>query len=392
MVVVGDAATLISVLLGNGDGSFKNSTQDISQSTFEPLLIKDFTGDSINDIVIYSGDDIITFLPGKGDGTFHAPITLDIGDYVYQLYAANVDGDALTDLIVSDGYSTHVWHNNGNGTFNKLNSYSGGCIATKDINGDGRDDLIVMEQNSLKILMNNGSGAFTAGRNHFAGKIDSAYGNDYLNMHLIITGDFNNDNKIDIAYTYSATKESPTVSIVMGNSEGFATPLVNPLNTKPADFAVGDLNGDNIIDVVTIEDTGVAVYLGAGDGTFNQGAKYQIGSSLRSCLLGDFNEDGRPDLIIFQVQSGNYYNNYYLEGKGDGTFKSPVNFFSYYYTTNNYLNGDSAVGDFNGDGHLDITVVQSFGMRTFSGNGDGTFREAGFYEVSGSSITALDSG
>jgi hypothetical protein len=154
-------------------------------------------------------------------------------------------------------------------------------------------------------------------------------------------------------------------------------------------MTVGDFYGDGHLDLVTANggNDSVALLRGNGDGTFQSATFLQTpaGSGPTSLAVGDFNGDGHLDLVL-----GNYYTNtisVYL-GNGDGTFAKPVD----------YPTGQTplwiAVGHFRGDSRLDLAVAD-YGSQQVSvllGNGDGTFQPAVNYSVNGNarSITVGD--
>ena len=148
------------------------------------------------------------------------------------------------------------------------------------------------------------------------------------------------------------------------------------VGSSPYSVATGDFNGDGKPDLVTANagSNSVSVLLGNGDGTFQSAVNYAVGSSPYSVAVGDFNGDSKPDLVTANAGSNNVS---VLLGNGDGTFQSAVN----------YAVGSSpysvAVGDFNGDSKPDL-VTANYGSNNVSvllGNGNGTFGSAVNYAV-----------
>ncbi len=183
----------------------------------------------------------------------------------------------------------------------------------------------------------------------------------------LIMGDFNGDGKLDL-FGWNLEQEGTAV-VFLGNGDGTFTQLPSVL-MNGASFAVGDFNRDGKLDLVTVTTGGVAVSFGNGDGTFGAQTviyKYKFDSILYDPIVGEFNGDGILDIAIVEhvdSSTGEYYALDMFEGKGDGTF----------YTTKPtilpsvFTNG--AVGDINHDGKLDI--VGNFGV-LLTGNGNGTF-------------------
>ena len=119
----------------------------------------------------------------------------------------------------------------------------------------------------------------------------------------------------------------------------------------------------------------VTILLGVGDGTFTEGGTFGTGSgglSPYSVAVGDFNADGKLDLVTADETLNKAS---VLIGNGDGTFQTHVD-----YTTGS----DSrkvVTGDFNGDGHLDFAVSSYAGVSVLLGKGDGTFQPQTFYSL-----------
>lgn len=155
-------------------------------------------------------------------------------------------------------------------------------------------------------------------------------------------------------------------------AQAASQPVFGPVRTAPigeyaVSFCTGDFNLDGKPDVVcNVWQTYVAVYLGDGFGGFTLANMYPAGSEGNNLAVGDFNSDSKPDFVV-GVERGPTVK-FYL-GNGDGSFREGTNYF--------IGNWPSAVqvSDFNGDGKDDVVGID-FGQGTFSillGNGDGTF-------------------
>ena len=155
---------------------------------------------------------------------------------------------------------------------------------------------------------------------------------------------------------------SPTISVAFGRSD-----ISSPAG--PAGLVAGDLNADGKQDLVFTA-TGapqpeVYVMLGNGDGTFGAASGYQTGGGAELVAIGDFNGDGKLDLAVANGADSTVG---ILLGNGDGTFGAPSTFATASQAS------QLIVADFNGDGELDIACVVEIGVSVLLGNGDGTFQ------------------
>jgi hypothetical protein len=256
------------------------------------------------------------------------------------------------------------------------------AIAAADFNGDGIPDLAVSNSNSnlttLTILLGNMDGTFIA---------ETTSPTVGLYPDSIAVGDFNGDGIPDLAVT---SIDNNNVTILLGNGDGtFRTSATLGANT-PQSVATGDFNEDGIADLAVVSSESVLVFLGNEEGTFQQqSASVTVGASPITVAVGDFNSDGMPDLAVTNNCGSSYPCNSndpitIALGNGDGTFtQAPV-----VPSLPTGANPDGlAVGDFNGDGILDLAVSNPLAedltdaIYIFLGNGEGAFKSPVGYPV-----------
>lgn len=245
-------------------------------------------------------------------------------------------------------------------------------VVIGDFNRDGKADLAIANygsgqgttDGSISILSGDGVGGFSAPTNIAIG----------VNPRFIVSGDFNGDGKIDLAVvTYSSCCINSSVTILQGDGTGNFTVRGQPIpvGSDPASMAAGDFNGDGKLDLVAVVSgasyRNVAILLGNGAGEFSPAINYSIGSSATSIAAGDFNGDGKLDVVTANTNDFSFS---LLLGNGNGSFGAPAKFI-----LGAGANPQSiVVGDFNNDGKLDVaTGATSNNISVVLGNGAGGF-------------------
>lgn len=304
----------------------------------------------------------ISFLPPRAVASAGAHVVSQCSRCVA---VADFNGDGKPDIAFSIGTPVPqggVLLGNGDGTFRPASSSvlqltATGPLLVGDFNGDGKPDLVFAAYSTV-IYLGNGDGTFGSPIN-----VNACAGTtDYVSIQV---GDFNRDGKTDILCGTSLLLSNGDGSFSSGGTVG----------TVPMESVVlvADFNGDGVPDVLLRRLSGnLAVVLGRGDGTF--GSEVVLNYSLPpqtswTSLAGDFNADGKIDLIGFSIR-GDHID--FLPGNGDGTFGTVVE---------TDISADpvpaamTATGDFNKDGKLDFVAGDS----VYAGNGDGTFRFPVFF-------------
>jgi hypothetical protein len=304
--------TGVSVLLGNGDGTFQNALGYPTNFSVYSVAVGDFNGDGKLDLVIVGSGDSVGVLLGKGNGTFQKEVDYPVGAFPISVAVGDLNGDGKLDLVVADSNSNAVsiLLGNGDGTFQNQENYATGIdpfsIALGDFNGDGNLDLAVTNyvSNTVSVLLGNGDGTFQGQKTYATGSEPNS----------VAVGDFNGDGKLDLVVTNSYSNNN-TVSVLLGNGNGtFQSQKTYATGVLPFSVAVGDFNGDGKLDLA-VGDAGGAVpnengfgtasiLLGNGDGTFQKPMNYVASGEPFSVAVGDFNQDGRPDLAVAEYPGG----------------------------------------------------------------------------------------
>ena len=352
-------ATPLATPTSQPDGSF-TATNTYSVSGNQPYFTASAAlrgaGHPLDLVTANFNSGTISVLLGNGDGTFQAPVTYAVGSEPIALAIGDLNGDGKPDIAVANYNSTtiSVLFGNGDGTFQTPVTYNVGSnprgVAIANLNGSTNgNDLVVANWGSgtVSVLLNQGNGTFASAVNYPVG----------TNPGNLVVADFNGDGKLDIA---TANYGSNTVSILPGNGDGtFGTAIsyATGSGTNPIDVVAVQLTSDGKYDLATANNGNSTVSVLLNQGTpgaaltassFAAAVSYAAGaSSAYHLVAADLNKDGKQDLAVVGSPSSQVG---VLLGNGDGTLQAATT-----YSTGSNPIGITA-GDFNGDGIPDLAA------------------------------------
>jgi uncharacterized protein (TIGR03437 family) len=406
----------VSVLLNNGSGLFFRADSFRAGSQPVSIALADFTGDGKPDLAVASAGNLlgdsgsVALLRGNGDGTFQAPQQFSAGTNPRSVLAGDFNGDGRLDLAVASSGSADVsiLIGNGSGGFGPVLSTSVGMpadyLAAGDLDGDGKLDVVALESasNTMSLLRGLGDGTLVVSGHYLAGRgaqslalidlpnfsgpsilsPDTTAAEPHLQLlnpsgggrfdgirayyanpgtRSVAVADFNRDGRLDMVTADSNRRLSVLLNSGGGVFQNPSTMTIPSGATSPSNatsVTTGDFNGDGIPDIAAVNDnfSFATIFLGRGDGTFQVGRQYSVATNPVFIVSADVNQDGKLDLVIANngqvAPSTDNGNVALLLGNGDGTFQTPVQYFSAGVRPV-FL----AAGDFNGDGRMDVAVV-----------------------------------
>jgi len=327
----------VSILLGNGDGMFQAAMNfDAGMANPSSVAVGDFNHDGKLDVVAFESGNTnpanlmpgaVSVLLGNGDGTFQTAKTLAMTSSAVAMLVADVNLDGKSDLAVMDlSIGTSVFFGNGDGTFQPAKQTSvpsGALLLQGDFNGDGKPDLALASGSSITLFLGKGDGTFQSEPTVAVA--------DGFAVKDVQAGDINADGKVDlvvesetrrqfclsgVCITY-ASSEHIGLFLAISNASFQAEQVIASASTLVQSLLditgsqlfvpalMGDFNGDGNLDLAyseTIFSTSshsskfIEIRLGKGDGMFS--APLQVANSLALAATKDLNNDKLSDLIL----------------------------------------------------------------------------------------------
>ena len=215
LATANESGASVSILLGQGDGTFQDR-QDVAMGE-NPVFVTvgDFNDDGRQDLATANQTPLETFgsvsiLLGQGDGTFQVFPGMDFGAFPVSLAVDDFNGDGQQDIATANaantgGNSASILLGNGDGTFQaapdvQVDTFPQ-SVTAGDFNGDGQQDLAV-RATTVSILLGNGDGTFPVRQDVSAG----------ADQRSVTVGDFNGDGRQDLA---TANGVGDTVSVLI---------------------------------------------------------------------------------------------------------------------------------------------------------------------------------
>ena len=320
MATANSISNNISVRLGDGFGNFgpvvnySAGGKQAKQTT--TIAGGDVDGDGDIDLVVTNRKtNNVSVLLGNGDGTFGTATLYSTGDkktgkFPTGVKLGDMDGDGNLDIVTANSNvgkngSFSILLGDGAGGFGTAN-----VTATKgrrprdlvliDVDGDTNLDVVATNLFSKSVFVLNGNGAGGLGA---PTSIDVA-----VTPNSIISGDFNGDGILDVVTT---SLVSPRLSLLLGNGTGFdpVKEIKYPATKLDISINSADINGDGNLDLLIANrnDNTVSYMLGNGNGSFQNRVDFKTGNTIFrepvAIAYGDFNNDGAIDLMIANAGS-----------------------------------------------------------------------------------------
>ena len=374
LVVANSSTNSVSVLLGNGNGTFQQAQSSAAGDNPVSLAVGDFNSDGTLDLAAADGGGRgVNVMFGNRDGTFRAPTHIPAGFTENgqrgpgSLATGDFNGDGRMDLVVTSNYG-HDYYSYpqgiadvllavGDGSFRAPRTYWAynralGAAVVTDFNGDGFQDLVTEMPDYSAVIVLLGDGQGNVGNYEWAGPVAA------ISSNPSAAADLNGDGDIDLVSAPGAHEGYESVGVMLGDGhDGCLSqyPSYYGVGGTPDAAILGDFDRDGKLDIAAAvsANNDVSIVRGLGDGKFSTAEHFAVGAGTNAVVTnGDFNADGRVDAADYVVwrKNGGTRQEYdawranFGQSASPGTAPRPVAL---------------AAGDFNGDGWLDIATANA---------------------------------
>lgn len=311
----------VAVLLNDAKGNFSPAQGSPYAANKSPndIDIADVNGDGNPDLCIANTEvSLLTVLLGNGQGQFrqaeHSPFSVHSRPHTHGITVGDFNGDGKPDLATDDWADNKILiiYGDGQGNFSGERFFPAGLrpyqrLRSGDFDKDGHADIITtnLEGNDATVMLGDGDGSFHDAPGSPFPCGDAPFG--------VAVGDLNADGYPDLAIV-----DSPTITAVNAGGDGlwilldngaggFTTMKGSPFKSgrSPSRVAIGDLNGDKVNDVVVTNynDQSVTVFY-VGDGTVSATPTLKAGRRPNGIAISDLNDDGKNDIVVGNYDDG----------------------------------------------------------------------------------------
>ncbi|CAF0955106.1 unnamed protein product [Adineta ricciae] len=378
LAIVNSGTSTMGIVFGYNNGTFSDQVTYSTGLNSRPSFIAsgDFNSDNRTDLAVVNSQANNVMIFEQTANKTMAPITthwIEYGSQPSSFVIVDYDQDDRPDAILA---------NTGGNNILLLSQYASNpvvnlatyliqtaaypiFVATRDFNKDGQLDIVVLNQatSTIGILFGQGNGTFTNLTLYSVGNTSQPY--------FLAIGDVNNDQQLDLVVVLTSISE---ILILLGNADGtfrYGNQYSTGNNSTPYSIVLVDLNNDTFLDIIVgnVVANNIAIFLGNNDGTFADYTTYSIqsGSNFISVSTGDVNHDNVIDIVTANFGSNSFC---VLLGYGNGSFHD-----GRYISTGSDQPSDMILGDVNSDGKLDIvyTSPTSYIVGVLYGLNDGSF-------------------
>lgn len=369
----------LSVLLGQGGGTFSNPEYVPCGDSAEYVIVGDFNDDQILDAAVANeSDETVSVLLGTGDGGFHERVAYPVHCRARCVQVGDLDNDGHLDIVLSNYFDRYyaVLFGMGSGAFDDVDQLPAGPggsygvphrFELHDLNDDGSLDLVGAQRYCIVSMLGTGDGSFITAEALPLGASET----DEI-QHAFLT-DINRDSLADLVILNVSSNMLYSLKIYPHHADGhFSEPVRIATPPWGGCLAIEDLDGDRIPDLIFgYPYLGGSQYIrkftikmGNGDFSFGEPMPFDTGDVVEAFGFGDWNEDGRLDLVTGHRNESMTI----FFGNGDGTFVEGT----VYPSAENVR--EIMVGDVNNDLHLDLLVLGETGYTpVYLGDGSGDF-------------------